>query len=292
MNESIRGSGQPARAGHVRGLAAIHLAVFLFGLSGLLGKMLSAPPVLIVFGRALLAALVLSPALWFWAGKPSASRRAWLFLTGSGVILAIHWVSFFTAIQLSTVAIGLLSFSSFPLFATILEPLIFHERLRWLDIWACGLVTIGLGLVVPNLDLHQAVTRGAAWGIVSGLTFALLALFNRKFVGAVPALAIAAGQNTVAAMVLLPFLGPLTWTASSHDLLLLAFLGLFCTAGAHALFIGGLATVRAQVASVLSALEPIYGILFAWLLLGEAPTLRTLAGGLLILSAILLCSRK
>ncbi len=64
-------------------------------------------------------------------------------------------------------------------------------------------------------------------------------------------------------------------------------LGVFCTAVAHALFIQAMRAVRAGVAAIASALEPVYGIALAWLLLGEVPALRTLAGGALILGAVL-----
>ncbi len=271
-----------------RGLAAIHVAVFLFGLSGLLGKMLATPPVVIVFWRALLAALVLGSALWVWRPSTTPRLRHLVFFAGSGAVLAIHWLTFFQSIQVSTVAVGLLSFSSFPLFVTLLEPVVFHERLRTFDLATCLLVVVGLTLVAPNFDLSQRLTQGVAWGTLSGLTFAVLALLNRKYVRGLSPLAIGAGQNAVAAMLLLPFIGAGAWRLSTRELILLLALGLLCTACAHVLFVRGLATVRAQVASVLTGLEPVYGILLAWLFLREAPPFRTLLGGLLILGATIL----
>src|ERR1044071_1164696 len=105
-NHTILPQANVSRLRGIRGLAAIHLAVFLFGLSGLLGKMLTTTPVVIVFSRALVAAIVLSPALWSWVRSPETKRPQAQFLVLSGGILAIHWLSFFTAVQVSTVAVG------------------------------------------------------------------------------------------------------------------------------------------------------------------------------------------
>ncbi len=122
------------------------------------------------------------------------------------------------------------------------------------------------------------------------MTFAVLAILNRKYLRGHSPLAMAGGQNAVAALLLLPWFGAGIGQISLRDWLLLAVLGIFCTACAHALFIRGLATVRAQVASVLASLEPVYGIVLALLVLGEVPPGRALIGGLLILGATGLAS--
>lgn len=274
-----------------QGLLAIHTAVFLFGLSGLLGKMIAAPPRMIVFSRALLAALGLGLILLARGPRPRLARREIVFLAGSGAVLAIHWLTFFQAVQVSTVAIGLLSFSSFPLFVTLLEPLVFRERLRSFDVLTVGAVVTGLALVVPGFDFTQRLTQGAVWGTLSGFTFAVLSVLNRKFVQRMSPLSIAAGQNAVAAIVLLPFVREDDWGLGTRDLSLLLALGLFCTGLAHALFIGGLTSVRAQTASIITGLEPVYGTLFALLFLREVPTARTLVGGTIILGATVIASR-
>ena len=140
-------------------MAAIHVAVFLFGLSGLLGKVLTTPPVVIVFGRTSVAAVALGLVWWLRSSGPALGSRDWFFFAGSGAVLAVHWLTFFQAIQVSTVAIGLLSFSSFPLFVTILEPMVFHERRRRVDLATSLLVVTGLALVAPNFDLSQHLAR-------------------------------------------------------------------------------------------------------------------------------------
>jgi drug/metabolite transporter (DMT)-like permease len=151
-------------------------------------------------------------------------------------------------------------------------------------------VLAGLLLIVPNFDFGNQITQGALWGTASGLSFALLSLANKHLVQSHPPMVLAAGQNIVASIVLLPLLfGQSRWPGF-RSLLLLAFLGIGCTALAHTLFIKSLAHIRAQVAAVATGLEPLYGIIFAFLLLGEVPGWRTLAGGSLILGAVALAT--
>jgi drug/metabolite transporter (DMT)-like permease len=264
----------------------------LFGLAGLFGKLLPHPPMVIVLGRTALAAAGLLPVL-YWTGRPPrvASVRQLLALVSLGVLLALHWVSFFQSIQVSTVAIGLLTYSTFPLFVTFLEPLLFREKLRRADMGTALLVFLGLILVVPSFRIGHHVFQGVLWGTFSGLTFAILSLLNRKLVRTCHPLVITFYQNGTAALVLLPGLLILTPRFSGQDLLLLALLGLFCTALAHALFIQGLKTVKTQLASLAAALEPVYGIVFALVLIHEIPAGRTILGGVVILAANILAVR-
>ena len=278
---------------HRQGLAQIHAAVFLFGMSGLLGRMISAPPLVIVFGRTLLAALALGVfILWRRQAKTEWSAARVVFIVVSGGVLAAHWWTFFQAIQVSPVALALLTFSSFPLFVTFLEPVFFHERLQGPEVAAALAVTAGLALVVPNFDLATRTTQGAAWGTLSGFTFAILAVLNRKFAPQMRPAVIAAGQNGVAMLVLLPLGGLSSLELSARDAMLILLLGLLCTALAHGLFIQGLARVKAQTASVIAALEPVYGIVLALIVLKEIPSARMIAGGGIILGATVWASLR
>jgi drug/metabolite transporter (DMT)-like permease len=270
----------------------VHLAVLLFGLSGLFGKLLSLPPLIIVFGRTAWASAALIPLLAIRRQLRLPHRSDRGLLLASGAILALHWYTFFESIRVSSVAVGLVTFSSFPLFVTFLEPIFFKESLNRRDLTTAALVVLGLFLVVPTYSFANRVTLGAFWGICSGGSFALLALMNRRFSRRGAALFIAAVQNSVAALLLLPFAWHWGLSFDGLDLLYLMFLGIVCTALAHALFIAGLARIRAQTASVLAGLEPVYGIAFAFVLLGERPALRTLVGGGVILSAAILASFK
>lgn len=275
------------------GLVEIHVAVLLFGVAGLFGKLLTLSPLLIVFGRALFASMTLGVILSFSTiNLRTKSKQDLCILMILGVLLGIHWITFFHAIQISTVAVGLLTFSTFPVFVTFMEPYFFKEKLRRFDMLTAGAVVLGLFLVIPSLDFQNNITQGALWGTISGVTFAGLSILNRKYVNTYPPMMIVFYQNWAAALTLLPFVFFDDLTLRAADIALLALLGVFCTALAHALFIKSLLHIKTQLASITACLEPVYGILFAFVLLGEIPALRTLLGGCIILGTIAIASMK
>lgn len=273
--------------GRWAGTASLHGAVLLFGAAGLFAKWVAASALVIVFGRVAVASAAFALLLRLRPLRgPRPDWRSLAPLWACGALLAVHWVSFFHSIQVSTVAVGLLAYSTAPVFAVLLEPLWFRERLSPTAL-VCALITVaGVALIIPRWAPGSATLHGVAWGVLAGLTFAVLALFNRALVRRHAAVRVAFHQD-LAAMVLLAPLLPLVWSPlTPRDLALLAVLGLFCTALAHTLFIAALAALPARTAAITSALEPVYGIALAWLLLGEVPAARTLAGGALILAAV------
>lgn len=272
-------------------LIQVHASVFLFGISGLFGKLLDLSATVIVLGRTGFATLALGLALAL--TRQSLRLRSvpdLLGMTALGALLAFHWVSFFYSIQLATVAIGLLTFSSFPVFVTLLEPLLFKTAWRWRDGAIALLVVLGVALVIPDYRLGSATTLGAAWGLLSGLSFALLQLLNKGYRQRYSALAIAFYQDLFACLSLLIVVPAASLDLSSREWGLLLLLGVLCTAVAHTLFIESLAALRTQTASVISALEPVYGVVLAALLLGEVPGPRTLVGGGVIVGTTLWAS--
>jgi len=206
-----------------------------------------------------------------------------------GMLLAVHWISFFKSIQVSTVAVGLLTFSTFPVFTTFLEPYFFDEKLRTRDITVAFIALAGVSLVVPEFEISNSITLGALYGITAGLTFAVLSILNRKCVKNYSSLVVAFYQDSFTTLFLLPFLIPFLLLQEPafqpRDLLLLALLGVVFTGIAHSLFIRGLKGIRAQTASIIASLEPVYGIIAAVLLLGEIPEFRVVLGGVVILGA-------
>jgi drug/metabolite transporter (DMT)-like permease len=269
---------------HSRNLLQIHVAVLLFGFAGLFGKFLNLAPVVIVFGRVVFASLALLLTGLLWRGAfGSLSRRGLLAFAALGILLAVHWTTFFQSVQTSGVALALITFSTFPVFVTFLEPLFFRERLRTMDVALAVVALAGIVILVPNFDPGDRATQGVLWGVASGLTFAILSLLNRKYVRQHSSLTIALYQDLFAAVALVPFVVPQWPTFAPKDVLLLGVLGVLCTAVAHSLFIAGLHGITAGTASMIACLEPVYGAIFAAILLHEVPSARTLLGGAIVL---------
>jgi drug/metabolite transporter (DMT)-like permease len=268
-----------------KSLLEIHIAVFFFGLAGLFGKLILLPALIIVLGRVIFAAIFLVLLTWFLKYELKLNlKKDYYFFFLMGILLALHWWTFFQSIQVSTVAVGLLTYSTFPIFVTFLEPCFFNEKIELRDILLAIITFIGVILVVPRFEISDKIAQGALWGITSGFTFAVLSILNRKYVRKYSSLVIAFYQDAAAAVVLLPGLFLMEFTVTSGDILLLLLLGICFTAIAHSLFIKGLSAVKAQVASIIACLEPVYGIVFAVLLLKEIPGWRVICGGILILA--------
>ena len=274
-----------------RSLLEIHLAVFLFGFPGLFGKWLALSPPLIVFGRVLFAALTLFVILAL--GRVSfriVPRRDVFLLLACGLVLAAHWTMFFKAVQVSSVAVGLLAYASFPVFTVLLEPLLLGERFDPKSLACAFLCVLGIALIVPGFNTADAVVRGVLWGLGAGLTFSILSILNRVLAARQSSLAVAFYQDLFAGLILAPVVAGSGFSLSGRDWILIAVLGIFCTAGAHTLFIDGMRRVRAGTASILSTLEPVYGILLALVFLKESPSLRTVSGGAIVLAAALVAT--
>ncbi|MGD9215377.1 MAG: DMT family transporter [Desulfobacteraceae bacterium] len=274
-------------------MISIHVAVFFFGLAGLFGKLVALPATLIVLGRVVFACLVLAVVLVAQHRSLKLhTQRDGGYMVVMGLVLAIHWITFFQAIQVSTVAIGLLTFSTFPVFVTFMEPFFFKERLRRSDVTVALAAAAGVALVIPRFEFANQIVQGALWGIASGFTFAVLSILNRRFARHYSSLVIAFYQDLVAAVVLLPLLFVYDVRWELKQIMLLAFLGVVCTGLAHSLFIRGMALIKARTASVVACLEPVYGIMVAAFLLNEIPDTRVITGGVVILCAAAYASIK
>jgi len=236
-------------------------------------------------------ALGLATLLW---RRTDSSRPSWPQLARlvlGGLLLGSHWLAFFEAVKISGVAIATLGFASFPAFTVLLEGTLFRERTRPVEFLMVALVCLGLILVTPEFSLGSDATLGLLWAILSGLLFALLSLLNRASTHGLDPIQAALYQNVTVLVVFMPLAAPLVPSLRPLDWLWLAMLGIFCTGLAHSLFVASLRVLKARTTAVIFALEPVYGILFAWWLFSEQPTLRMLAGGLLIISAIFVSAR-
>ena len=194
---------------HVSALAAAHGAAVLFGLTGILGALIRFDAVAITAGRAGFAAtalLVLALAQRRPLRQGLGPRRAGIVLA-SGFLLAVHWITFFMAVKVGGVAVATLGFASFPAFIALLDVVLFRERIGRAEGTMLALVTLGLVLVTPSFDVGDQGTVGLLWGLVSGLSFAGLAICNRRGNRGMDAIQVAFWQNLVVALLVLPLLG-------------------------------------------------------------------------------------
>ena len=276
-----------------KGLWSVQISVFLFGVVGLFAKWINQPSVIIVLGRVIFSALFLLAFLLIRRQKIRLKRRSdYFWMIGAGVILAVHWTSYMQAIQSSTVAIGTLTFSTFPLFAVFLEPLVFREKVKFSDVTGAIVMLLGVLVMVPEFEVGNSVTQGILWGLLSAFTYAILGMMNRRFTQDYSAVQVSLYEQAVAAVVLFPTYFILRPELTVRDVGVIMMLGVIFTAVAHSLFINGLRTVKVRTAAIMSGLESVYGILAAMLFLGEFPGPRDIVGGAIILGAVFYSTLK
>lgn len=271
----------------------LHIAVMLLGLSGVIAQYVEVPAIMAALGRVICSSILLfSIAVIKKDSLRLNSKKDYVMIILTGAVMAVHWTTFYQSIQVSTVAIGTITFSTFPLFLTFIEPLIFHEALRRRNILCAVFLLIGVIITIPEFSMSNHTTIGVVWGMISSFSYALLTLANRYFSTRYPSRTICMYEQGTAAVVLFPavFIVDTVWRI--QDIAGVAFVGFICTAFAHSLYVSAQKNVRAQTAGIISGMETVYGIFYALLFLREIPTIRELVGGAVILSVAMYSSLK
>lgn len=271
----------------------LHIAVMLFGLSGVVAQFVEIPAVLVALGRVICSSLLLLLIAVF--KKDSLrlqSKKDYALIIFTGAVMAVHWTTFFQSIQVSSVAIGTITFSTFPLFLTFLEPVVFHEKLKKQSIFSAVILFIGVLITIPEFSMANNTTVGIIWGMICSFTYAVMTLANRYFSAHYAGRIICLYEQGTAAIVLLPafFIVRASWRIP--DIAGVAFVGFICTAFAYSLYVSAQKGVKAQTAGIISGMETVYGILYALLFLGEIPSGRELIGGAVILGVAMHSSLK
>lgn len=272
-----------------RSFLKLHFAVLLFGLPGILAKLIALPAVYIVLVRTVLGAISLYLVIRFRKESLNKANKKQIFtFVLLGFILAMHWLTFFYALKISTVSIAVLTAANFPMFVAFIEPIVFKNRINKKDIFLGLMVVAGTALLVPDFNLAESSFRGALWGSLSGFLFALLSVGNKFSVKSCSPLILAFYQNAFAAIVLLPSLFLLgRRSVCMQDIVYIIILGVVVTALAHTMYIDSMRRISAFLAGMTASLSPIYAIILAYLFLGEKVEVNTILGGLVILLACL-----
>lgn len=273
-----------------REIISLHIAVMLFGLAGVIGKFVSVPAILVTFGRVFFSSIFLLIIILIKKDNWKLKKRDYSYVIVAGIILAIHWFTFLQAIQIATVAIGTITFATFPIFVTFLEPLIYHEKLEIKNVTMAIIMFAGVLITVPEFSLANQMTLGIVVGMISSFSYASLCLFNRYLSLNYSGTIICLYEQGVATIILFPTIFFVTTTINSLDLGAIIFLGIVCTAIAHSIYVNSLKKIKVQTASIISSMESVYSIIFAFLLLNETLAFKELLGGLIIIGVAIYLS--
>ena len=256
-----------------KALLQIHLCVVIWGFTAILGKLISLPAFALVWWRMFLVVLALAFIPAFWRGLRRMSLRTLGIFSGIGVVVALHWVTFYGAIKLANASVAATCMGVAPIIMSVVEPWITKKRFDPREL-VIGVAAIpGVMLVVGGTP--HGMRLGIAAGVLSAFLVAVFGSLNKRFVEsgeplAVTGLELAAGTAFLTLLALL-FGGEATSlpVPGTHDALLLLVLSLACTLFPFALSLVALRNLSAFSAQLAVSLEPVYAVVLAIVLLGE-----------------------
>jgi drug/metabolite transporter (DMT)-like permease len=284
----------------------IHFCVVLWGFTAILGRLISLEALPLVLWRMVLvsAALFLLPAVW--RSLRVMPARLVAAYCGIGVLVALHWVTFYGSIKLANASVAATCIATVPIFLAVVEPALTGRRFRWQELLLGLLVLPGIALLVGGTPAEM--NAGIIVGIVSAFFVSLFAALNKRLVLrtdslTMTALEMGSGAAFVALLGLLMLLmqtGPVSGFSaagsagafelpSGMDLVYLLILAFGCTLLPFALSLVALRHLSAYATSLAVNLEPLYAIVLAIILLGEQQQLhwQFYAGAILILAVVL-----
>lgn len=254
----------------------MHAIVLAFGFTGILGKLIQLDFYQIVFFRMLIAGGSLFLYLKFVKRKfRIQNKKTLLKVIGVGVIVLLHWLTFFKAIQVSTASIAVLCMATTALHVSWLDPIIMKRKFSLLEFFLGLLVIIGVIVVTNNVDANQFA--GLLWGLLSAFLSALFAVFN-AYLNKVEEVSSASltlyemFTGCVLLLIGLTFVGRMDtafFKMTFSDFGWLLFLGIACTSMAFLLMIDVIHKIGAYTATLTVNLEPVYSIVLAVFILQE-----------------------
>ncbi|MCP4177972.1 MAG: EamA family transporter [bacterium] len=262
----------------------IHFAVLMFGITGLFAKLITLSSTMIVFGRCFFAVIFLFFALKHIKSNFKFNNKKDLSTALlSGLVIGISWYFFFQSIKVSSVAVGLLTYSTVAIFTTFIEPLYFKSKIHFFDV-LLGLITVfGIYLVIPKFSLSSDITLGVIFGLLAALSAAIFTIMSRGLMKKYSSIKIAFYQYFTVTILGIPFFISNSPHISIRNLILIIILGVVFTAFANTLFISSLKKISATKANIILTLEPIYGIILGIIILNERLRINIIIGGIIIL---------
>lgn len=258
----------------------LHIAVFLFGFTAILGDLINLSALVVVWWRVLLTSISLFFLIRFGKTLKGLPRSLILKYMGIGILVGLHWICFFGAIKYANASITLVCMATTSFFTAILEPLFLSKKLKWYEL-GLGLIIIpGMAMIANSAAVSMMM--GIWIGLLSALLAAIFSILNKKLVDEADPMTITFIELSSAWIficLLLPFYlsankEAIFWPSWS-DFGYLCVLAFLCTTLAYVLALRALKHLSAFTANLTINLEPVYGVALAILLLAEDKELNT-----------------
>jgi drug/metabolite transporter (DMT)-like permease len=268
-------------------IVELNFSVILISSAAVLVRFIPLNPTQISFWRGVIAFITIGIVMLIKKTSfriSSKNDRARLFT--SSVLFALHWISYFYALQVSSVAIGMLSLFTFPVITAIIEPIYFKTKFNKRHLILAVLVFIGLYVMAPEINFENNSTKGIVSGVLSGLFFALRNLTMKSNASKYKGSVLMFYQFLFIGILFCPFLFLNEKSQTIKFMPYILCLGIFATAIGHTIFVKSLKKFEVTTASIIASSQPVFGILMGLIFLNEIPNAQTFAGGVLIISSV------
>ncbi len=274
---------------HSKNISILLLSTLFISTSGVLGRYISMPAEAIILCRASLAAVFIYIFCKFKkVDLKIKDKKDKISFIISGFLMGAHWVTYFYALKLSNVALGMLSLYTFPVITAFLEPFFVKQKINVVHIFLALLVLIGVYILVPEFSLKNNQLQGILCGILSAFFYALRNLIVKKHVTNYNGSMLMLYQMIVITVLLIPVLFFSDFSNMYSQIPLLIIVALLTTAIGHTMMVNSLKYFSASTASIISSVQPIFGIIIAYIFVNEIPNTNVYIGGSLILLTVVI----
>ncbi len=269
-------------------LLQLNFAVLLISTSGALGRFIELPVPLIIALRACLGSVPLIMFCKFKGLSFKVQKKDRSTIIISSILMGTHWITYFISLKLSNVAIGMLSVFTYPVITAFLEPILLKNKFKKSNLILGLMVLLGIYFLVPEFSLENDYFKAIGFGVFSALCYSIRNIFMKQKASEYEGSILMVYQLIIISILLAPVFfiyDMIGLKASIPALLILAFL---TTATGHTLFIYSFRNFTISTASIISSIQPVYGIIIGMIILGEYPLLNTIFGGILILGTVMI----
>jgi len=274
---------------HSNQIYTLILATLFISTSGALGKFIDMPTPVIVWWRSALAIVFIYIFCKYKKiNLKIKSKKDFPAFVLSAFFMGAHWVTYFYALKLSNVALGMLSLFTFPVITALLEPLFVKVKFDYIHIVLGFMVLFGIYILAPEFNLESSHVKGILFGLLSAVCYALRTLILKQYVSNYNGSMLMLYQVFLLTIMLVPVMFLMDTTGIKTQLPYVLILALVTTAIGHTMFVNSLKYFSASTASIIGSIQPIFGIIIAFFFLKEIPTLNTFFGGIIILSTVVI----
>ena len=272
-----------------KNISSLLLATLFISTSGVLGKYIAMPVEAIVWFRSAFAVVFIYVFCKFTkVDLRIKAKKDWIPFLLSAIFMAAHWLTYFYALKLSNVAIGMLSLFTFPIITAFLEPLFTKTKFNPIYIFLGVLVLIGLYILAPEFTLESNELKGILLGLVSAICYSLRILILKQHVSNYNGSMLMLYQTAIISILLVPVLFFVDISGLESQFPYLVLLAVLTTAIGHTMMVKSLKHFSAATATIISSIQPIFGIIIAFIFVNEIPSLNTFWGGSLILLTVVI----